>query len=145
MGGAHATLQDFCFDLKSSTGSNIFVDINNATCTGETVFKKENKERVQETIANWIKNHLRIQITWNNDHQYDATTYRLDPKARNLASQLTAIANETLQSKTPLKTPPSQQKPAPSSMPAITHGLIWQKSRKHQPMHKRTITPSSFL
>ena len=84
-------------------------------CTGETVFqvKKEDKERVQETIANWIKTPLKIQITWNNEHQYDATTYRFDPKARNLASQLTAIANETLPPKIPLKIPPSQQKPAP--------------------------------
>jgi hypothetical protein len=113
------SLRDMCFDLKTTTGVNLFVDVDNATRSGETVFhvKKEHKQEAMRSIELWIKSNFHLQIKWNNALQFDAKTYRLDAKSRSLASQFTDIANETTQSSNNLKPPPSAQ--LPKSTPAI--------------------------
>jgi hypothetical protein len=96
VGKSNLSLRYLCFDMKTTNGVNVFVDVDNATRSGETVFhvKKEDKSVATTVIKNWIKTHFKCQVTWNDNQQFDAKTYRLDPQSRTLASQLTAIANE---------------------------------------------------
>ncbi len=115
----NTSLRDMCFDLKSSTSTNLFVDADDATHSGETIFQVTTaaKTEVQKAIDDWIKSNLHIQVKWNTDLQYKAKTYRLDPKSRSLASQLTAIANESLKPSTSQKLPPMQKKQVTPSPP----------------------------
>ena len=135
IGNKQVSLRDMCFDLKLNSGANIFVDVDNATRTGETVFqvKKEDKVEVQKTIDTWIKTNLNIRITWNTEHQYEAKTYRLDPKSRNIANQLTAIANELLKPPPNPNTQPNVQKSAPKSAPGINAWVDLTQVKKPPP------------
>ncbi len=62
IGKTSISLHNMCFDLKTKTRGNIFVDVGNATCIGKIAFqvKKTDKDIVQEAIDTWIKTHLNI-------------------------------------------------------------------------------------
>ena len=92
------SLRDVCFDLQDEHGQNIFVDVDNATRTETTVFqvRKEDKPKVLAAIDKWIKLHFHLKIQWNNDHHFEAKTYRLDAKYRTLANQFSELANNNL-------------------------------------------------
>ena len=97
---------------------------HNATRSGETVFQvqKEDKNEAIQAIDSWIKTYFNIHVTWSNDQQYKATTYRLDPKSRTLASQLTAIAQETTHGQ---RKPIAQNpRPKPTPKPPATNAWI---------------------
>ena len=120
-GKNHISLRDMCFDMTNLQGTNMFVDVDNATRSGETVFhvRKTDKLEAIKSIETLIKSRFFIQIKWNNDQEYDAKTYRLDPKSRSLASQLAAIAHEHTQPP-PIKLPTGKSKKSPSPIqPAI--------------------------
>jgi hypothetical protein len=95
----------------------MFIDVDNATRSGETVFHVRKTEKLEaiKSIETWIKSRFFIQIKWNNDQEYDAKTYRLDPKSRSLASQLAAIAHEHTKPLSPIKlhTAKPQKSPSP--------------------------------
>ena len=90
------TLRDMCFDLRNTQGQNVFIDVDNATRTGDTVFHVRREDKIEATraIESWIKRNFSKQVKWDDDQQFDAKTYRLDPKSRSLASQLTVFAFE---------------------------------------------------
>ncbi len=94
-GKSQKSLRDMCFDLKDSLGENLFVDADNATRSHETVLqvRKADKMVVLDNVATWIKNQFSISVNWNESSQYETSTYRLNPKSRALANQLSAIAN----------------------------------------------------
>jgi hypothetical protein len=91
------SLRDVCFDLKSPDGSNTFVDVDNATRSGITVFqaKKDDKIYVMDTISKWIKSQFNIVVKWDSELHFEAKTYRLDPKYRSLANQFSALATSS--------------------------------------------------
>ncbi len=120
-------------DLKDQTGQNLFIDIGNATPSGETVFQvqKEDKNEAIQAIDSWIKRYFNIHITWSNDQQYEATIYRLNPKSRMLASQLTAIAQKTTHGqRKPIAQSP---RPKPTPKPPATNAWINSTQVKEQP------------
>jgi hypothetical protein len=129
------SLRDMCFELADSQGQNIFVDVDNATRSQDTVLqvRKAEKTAVLDHIATWIKNSFHIMVKWNESNQYDTSTYRLDPKSRELANQLSAIANvPALPTPGNLKTPPTATIPVkrPSNHPAVNAWLDLTKVRE---------------
>jgi hypothetical protein len=47
IGDKQVSLRDMCFDLKTITGLNINVDVDNATRTDETVFQVKKVDKVE--------------------------------------------------------------------------------------------------
>jgi hypothetical protein len=77
------SLRDACFDLRNPNGTNLFIDVDNATRSESSVFQlnKADKQEAQKYIDSWIKTHFKIQIHGNTDQQFDAKTFRLDTKS----------------------------------------------------------------
>ena len=65
---------------------------------------KEDKPKTLAAIDQWINMNLHLKIQWNNDHHFEAKTYRLDAKYRTLANQFSELANNNLP-KPPSKNP----------------------------------------
>ena len=88
------TLRDFAFDLKDTNGDNIYVDIDNASKTDHTVMQVQanQKDVVIKAVTEWVKSNLQSTIDWDTQRQFSSSTYRLDPRSRELAHQLTEVA-----------------------------------------------------
>jgi hypothetical protein len=123
IGKTSVSLRDFCFDLKDSAGTNLFVDVDDATRSGITVFQvsKEDKHKVMESINAWIQKQFKMHIQWNSDHQFEAKTYRLDSKHRSLANQFSELAFASL----PKATQSSEKPPSASKMKNVTPLNAW--------------------
>ena len=140
------TLRDMCFDLKNTKGQNLFLDVDNATRSGDTVFhvRREEKTEATRAIGRWIKANFNTQVKWNDDQQFDAKTYRLDSKSRSLASQLTAIAFENTRApqSMALKGNATQQQ---AKKPNVPNNAWIDLSRVKEPLEPKLVKPPAKI
>ncbi len=100
---------------------------------------KRGKTEAVTAIDSWIKNHFKIQVHWDTDHQFDSKTFRLDSKLRTIASQLTAIAQES-QATHPTPKPPIS-KPLLKPTPVLNACWVDLTRVKEQPHQPNTFSP----
>ncbi len=119
----HQSLCDACFDFSDDHGNNIFIDVDNATRSYDTVLqvRKEDKTVTLAFIQTWIKNQLTILVKRDEATQCNTCTYCLD-QIPILANQLSAIAHAPEQ-RANLKPPPSATAPKPDTK-ATNHAMV---------------------